>query len=75
VPEDLPPLLGGGSFRYLLFSLLFLLFSLFRLFFDLLLKPELRSARPASGGEWIPYGEFLSPPCRTTVPPTIFVLF
>jgi hypothetical protein len=52
VPEDLPPLLGGGSLRYLLF----LLFSLFRLFLDLLLKPELRSARPASGGEWIPYG-------------------
>jgi hypothetical protein len=32
----------------------FLLF-LLQLFF--LLKPELRSARPASGGEWIPYGD------------------
>jgi hypothetical protein len=54
VPEELPPLLGGGSLRYLLSSLGLL--RLFRLFLDLLLKPELRSARPASGGEWIPYG-------------------
>jgi hypothetical protein len=53
VPEELPPLLGGGSLRHLLaFSFLFRLF----LDFDFFLKPELRSARPASGGEWIPYG-------------------